>query len=148
MTKQAESVCPHCLARVQLEEIVCPHCGDKFKLTWMGKILHRIGFGRVRQLYRLGNRRLNDGQHQKAILYYDKALSLKSDFAMGYVKRASAYSQVGMFVEAHADINRALQLGVDKYVLRDSFEGHILNPMAVIEGDTSVTPTPTHRDMR
>ncbi len=52
----------------------------------------------------------NEGEYDKAIVTFTKAIELDPDFALAYNNRAWAYLELGEYEKALADCNRAIEL--------------------------------------
>ncbi len=62
------------------------------------------------------------GQYARAIQNYDKTISLDPKFAVVYAYRSVAYTSVGKDAEARQDIERAVELGVERATVEQAVE--------------------------
>ena len=72
--------------------------------------------------YNLGFVYLNLGQYQRAIQNYGEAIRLDPQDGEAYTNRAAAYTLLGMDAEAKVDIERAVELGIDRAFLEKAIE--------------------------
>ena len=93
-----------------------------------GKEAQRINRS-VKREFRLGNKKSNQKQYRDAIIHYDNAIRLKSDFAEVYYRRGKAKYELKRYKAAIYDYDNALRLkpddvnsyfnrGLAKYALR------------------------------
>ena len=61
-------------------------------------------------------------QHQRAIQDLDEAIRLDPQLAVAYTNRAEAYTLLGMDTDAQRDLDRAVELGVERVPLERKIE--------------------------
>ncbi len=78
----------------------------------------------------LGNKEDKAGNYEKAIGYYNQAISVNSNYAEAFYNRGLSYYNLNKYAEAHTDFNKAIQInpnfakafnnrGTAKYFLSD-----------------------------
>ena len=69
-----------------------------------------------------GVRRGHLGQYQQAIEDYDEAIRLDPELAEPYANRLLAHTLLGMDAEAQQNIERPVELGIDRASLEKAIE--------------------------
>ena len=72
--------------------------------------------------YNAGVELQEQGRAEDAIAEYDQAILLDPRYAVAYINRAVVYTILGKDAEAEKNIGRAVQLGIDLAVLRQTNE--------------------------
>jgi len=72
--------------------------------------------------FRQGVSSLKSGKYDVAIRAFSQAIELSPKYAEAYVNRALAYVFLGMDDDAQYDIERALELGIDRAALEAQIE--------------------------
>ena len=63
--------------------------------------------------YKLGNKHIENGEFDKAIPYFNKAIELNPRHAEAYRHRAYSFSQKGEYDKAIEDLGKAIELNPD-----------------------------------
>jgi tetratricopeptide (TPR) repeat protein len=69
-----------------------------------------ITFMRGVSYYNRGTARMAEGQYDRAILCFDKAIAIEPEFAEAYCNRGTAYYEKGEYDRAILDFNKAIEI--------------------------------------
>ena len=65
------------------------------------------------------------GEYKRAIERYSEAIRINSEITNYYAARGSAHNYAGMYVEAYADYDKALQIGYSVPISRETARAHM-----------------------